>query len=235
MTTRRDFLTGAAATAVALLTGASRARALGAMPMGAMPMGAMPMGAMPMGAMQQGGQRGMVHDSSLVRDSTNLFAMDQGAAQSVRLPPKPGATPLLTPLERDALERQIHCQCSCTLDVFTCRTTDFSCQVSPAMHRDVLALVDGGYSPKEILDAFVGVYGERARMAPTKTGFNLIAWFLPGVAIVVGGGSLAVLIRRWGRLSEARAASHGIIPLHVDATPAELAQLEAAVKGDDRE
>jgi hypothetical protein len=36
-------------------------------------------------------QRGVMHDSSIVRDTTNLFAMDQAAARSVRLPPKPNA------------------------------------------------------------------------------------------------------------------------------------------------
>ncbi|HEU4996107.1 MAG TPA: cytochrome c-type biogenesis protein CcmH, partial [Gemmatimonadaceae bacterium] len=112
--------------------------------------------------------------------------MDPTAARSVRLAPKPGASPSMTPDERDALEHRIRCQCGCTLDVFTCRTTDFSCQVSPAMHRDVLALVEGGHSAQEILDAFVNVYGERALMAPTKTGFNLVGYILPGAAIAAG-------------------------------------------------
>ena len=40
--------------------------------------------------------------------------------------------------KRDELEHQIHCQCGCNLDVYTCRTTDFSCEVSPrdAPRRD---------------------------------------------------------------------------------------------------
>lgn len=131
-------------------------------------------------------QRPMMHDSSIVRDTNNLFAMDQSAALPVRLPPKPGATPVLTDAQRDELEHHLHCQCGCTLDVFTCRTTDFTCQVSPAMHRDVVELVRGGYSAQEIIDAFVGVYGERALMAPNKSGFNLIAWFAPGIAVLAG-------------------------------------------------
>jgi cytochrome c-type biogenesis protein CcmH len=158
--------------------------------------------------------------------------MDQGAAKPVRLPPKAGATPLLTPLERDALERRLHCQCSCTLDVFTCRTTDFSCQVSPAMHRDVMGLVAGGYSGQEILDAFVGTYGQRALMAPSGSGFNLLAWFTPGVVLVAAGGALFVLLRRWGKLGEQRGEVRHVSPA-VNATPDELARLEAAVKGDD--
>jgi cytochrome c-type biogenesis protein CcmH len=179
-------------------------------------------------------QRGAMHDSSIVRDSTNLFAMDQSAAQPVRLPPKPGAKPSMTALDRDALERRIHCQCGCTLDVFTCRTTDFSCQVSPAMHRDVMALVEGGYGAEEIIDAFVGQYGERARMAPKKSGFNLLAWLTPGAAVVVAGGLLAVFLRRLGHKPAASAASVAFRN-NVGATSDELAQLDAAVKGENAE
>ena len=91
---------------------------------------------------QQPDRSAMLHDTSMVRDSQNLFAMDQMAAKSVSLPAKPNAIPLLTVPQRDELEHHIRCQCGCTLDVFTCRTTDFSCQVSPAMHRDVMALLN---------------------------------------------------------------------------------------------
>jgi cytochrome c-type biogenesis protein CcmH len=187
----------------------------------------------------QQGQRGMVHDSSMVKDSTNLFAMDQEAALPVRLPPKPNARPSMTDKERDDLEHRVHCQCGCTLDVFTCRTTDFSCQVSPAMHRDIVQLVHDGYGAQEIIDAFVNVYGERALMAPKTSGFHLLAWILPGAALVAGGGALALLLKRWGERSRERVERAAATTPFVatrgdsDATPEELARLEAAVRGDD--
>ena len=177
-------------------------------------------------------QRGAMHDSSIVRDTTNLFAMDQSAAKAVRLPPKPNATPVLTNVQRDELEHYIRCQCGCTLDVFTCRTTDFSCQVSPAMHADILALVQGGYGAQEILDAFVSTYGERALMAPKKSGFNLLAWFTPGVAVLVAGTLIAVWLRRWKNEPPPILSASTTAP--IDATQDELARLEAAVRGDDR-
>ena len=95
----------------------------------------------------------------------------------------------MTPMQRDALEHQIRCQCGCTLDVYTCRTTDFSCQVSPAMHRDIMALVEGGYSAQEILDAFVDTYGERALMAPKKEGFNWAGYLVPFGALAAGAAA----------------------------------------------
>ena len=186
---------------------------------------------------QQAGQpdrSAMLHDSMVVRDTQNLFAMDQDAARSVTLPPKPNAVPLLTDSDRDDLEHRIRCQCGCTLDVYTCRTTDFSCRVSPAMHRDVMALVKGGYSAQEIIDAFVGAYGERVLMAPRKSGFDLLAWFAPGVGVIAGAIGLGLLLRRWRSQARTPSPADGMLGRPVamiDATPEELARLEAAVRG----
>ena len=166
-------------------------------------------------------------------DSSNLFAMDQSASRPVRLPPKPGAHPVLTAAERDAVEHRIRCQCGCTLDVYTCRTTDFSCQVSPAMHRDVLSLAAGGYTAREILDAFVGVYGERVLMAPPAEGFNLFGWLAPFIALGIGGVAVAVLLRSWRRTPRAVTLAPPRVGAASDATPAELARLEALVRDDE--
>ena len=178
-------------------------------------------------------QPGVVHDSNIARDTTNLFVMDQRAAQAVVRPPRRDAKPIVTDAQRDDLEHHIRCQCGCTLDVYTCRTTDFSCQVSPAMHRDVIGLVQGGYGAQEIIDAFLDTYGERVLMAPRKSGFNLVGWITPGLALVVGAFVVAVLIRRWGRAAAIDRAADARTATPVDATPDELARLAAAVKGDD--
>ena len=165
-------------------------------------------------------------------DSSNLFAMDQSASRPVRLPPRPSARVVVSADERDALEHRLRCQCGCTLDVYTCRTTDFSCQVSPSMHRDVMSLVSGGYSAQEIIDAFVGVYGERVLMAPSATGFNLLGWVAPFA--VLGGGAIlvAVLLRTWRRPATAESSSPVAPARSSDATEAELARLDAAVRDD---
>ena len=166
-------------------------------------------------------------------DSSNLFAMDQSASRPVRLPPKPGSRVVVSAAERDALEHRIRCQCGCTLDVYTCRTTDFSCQVSPSMHRDVMGLVAGGYTSQETLDAFVGVYGERVLMAPPAAGFNLLGWIAPFA--VLGGGTVLVvsLLRRWRRQAPVAPLAAPQTSRPTDATDDELARLEAAVRDDE--
>ncbi len=40
------------------------------------------------------------------------------------------------------------------------------------MHRDVMALVEGGHSAQEIIDAFVGTYSQRVLMAPPRSGIQ---------------------------------------------------------------
>ena len=72
------------------------------------------------------------------------------------------------------IERKLKCTCGCNLDIFTCRTTDFTCQFSPALHKDVLQLRGEGKSPDEVIAAFVAKHGEQILMAPPAEGFNLV-------------------------------------------------------------
>jgi cytochrome c-type biogenesis protein CcmH len=138
--------------------------------------------------------------------------------------------PVLDQAGRDELEHHLHCQCGCNLDVYTCRTTDFSCEVSPAMHRDVMALVAGGYSAPEIIAAFKNVYGDRVLMAPPTSGFDIAAWITPFVALLAGIALVLVVLRRL----RAPAAAPAISPVIADATPTEQARLDALVRSDDR-
>ena len=103
------------------------------------------------------------------------------------------------------VESRLRCTCGCNLDVYTCRTTDFTCGTSPAMHREVVQLVEQGKSADEILEAFIAQHGEMVLMAPKKEGFNLAAYFVPGAAISLVGGMLIWILAR--RRSMVAAAS----------------------------
>jgi cytochrome c-type biogenesis protein CcmH len=135
----------------------------------------------------------------------NFAPMQQDAYRPTLRSAKPDATPKLTDDQRDALEHRIKCQCSCILDVYTCRTTDFTCSVSPSMHRDVMRLIAGGYDADEILAAFVETYGEVAMTEPVKQGFNWAGYFAPSVALLTGGVVLTMLVRKW--TAESRVAA----------------------------
>jgi cytochrome c-type biogenesis protein CcmH len=164
--------------------------------------------------------------------------MPQTAYKPVSLPNKPNATPLVAQLQRDELERGLKCACPCKLDVFTCRTTDFQCGISPAMHSDVVRLIAGGYSADEIIAAFTTVYGERVLMAPVKEGFNIMGYVVPFITVGVGATMLITLLQRWKRETAAEAplvVSKSVLPISgtiPEATDDERRRLEAAVRGD---
>jgi len=132
------------------------------------------------------------------------------------------------------LEKRLKCQCGCNLDIYTCRTTDFTCTTSPALHREIVALRGQNKSAQEILDAFVQEYGEQALMAPKPEGFNLAGYFVPGVLMLLGVGALTAWITRRQR-QVALDSTVGSVPnadaaaLAAGATPEEIEQLKQAL------
>jgi cytochrome c-type biogenesis protein CcmH len=132
--------------------------------------------------------------------------------------------------EVQAIEQRLACNCGCTLDVFTCRTTDFSCTYSPRLHREVLALRQTGLTAQQILDAFVAKYGEKALMAPKPEGFNLAGYLVPGAAIAAAGAVLfAVISRRRAALAEGSQSAAAEEPGH-NPSPEELERLQRALE-----
>ena len=124
------------------------------------------------------------------------------------------------------LEKRLRCTCGCGLDVYTCRTTDFSCTTSPAMHRQVLGLLDRGLTEEQVVQAFVDEHGQSVLMAPPKKGFNLAAYFVPGIAIVVASAVLFVVLRRWTRATAAAPAAVAAGTGTPQGSPDELARLQ---------
>ena len=127
-----------------------------------------------------------------------------------------------------AIEKKLKCSCGCGLDIYTCRTTDFTCTYSPALHKEVVNLKEQGSSDQQIIDAFVAKYGEAALMAPPRRGFNLAGYFVPSLALIVAAVILVRVLRRWTREAE---PAPGMIesPRTADipnASPAELKRLQ---------
>ena len=140
------------------------------------------------------------------------FTQEQGEgrdSQSEQLPyPRMAGTPKerISDYENDpfiiGIEEKLRCTCGCNLDVYTCRTTDFTCGTSPAMHREVVQLIESGSTAQEVIDAFVSEYGEMVLMAPKKEGFNIVGYVLPGMAITVVGAMMLWILSRKNRVAE---------------------------------
>lgn len=160
----------------------------------------------------------------------------QGATGTLRDPSVVGRPRQPTAIRGDeaeiqAIEQQLACNCGCTLDVFTCRTTDFTCTYSPTLHREVLALRDDGKTARQILDAFVDKYGEKALMAPKPEGvINLTGYLLPGALIAAAAAGLALFItRRKAAVAAATVSTGPASPREVHASPEELDRLRRAL------
>jgi len=134
------------------------------------------------------------------------------------------------------LEKGLRCTCGCNLDIYTCRTTDFSCTVSPSLHREILALHNEGKTADEIIAAFVAQYGDEVLMSPKPEGFNLAGYLVPGIVMVVAGLLLTahLLRRRRERVAVPVGASdRKDVLAGIDASPAELERLRQELLRED--
>lgn len=164
-------------------------------------------------------------------------AQDTTAGPSGRLYDPTWAGPSVQPVTaRDndagiqAIEKRIKCTCGCGLDVYTCRTTDFTCPVSPKMHAQVLSLAEAGNSPEQIIATFVQQHGIEILMAPPRSGFNLIGYYAPYALIVAAGAFLIWAMSRWVRRGARAPASAAIAGAPAAASAAELEDLQAALR-----
>jgi len=93
-----------------------------------------------------------------------------------------------------AIEEHLMCYCGCTdLTVRVC-----NCGVAAGIKDDIRDRLAKGQSPDEVEAAYVARYGEQIRSAPTRSGFNLLAWIMPFAVVLAAGAAIVVLVRRWG-------------------------------------
>jgi cytochrome c-type biogenesis protein CcmH len=165
-------------------------------------------------------------------------AVDQSETGTLRDPASAGrARERVNPEDNDAevmaVEKRLQCTCGCTLDIYTCRTTDFTCTYSPELHKEVLALRAEGKGAEEIVAAFVAKYGEKVLMAPKPVGFNWAGYLLPGTLLLLVGGALFAFLKRRSSAQQLLATA-APVPAPADASPEEMARLEQALKEAER-
>ena len=93
----------------------------------------------------------------------------------------------------------ILCDCGChPQSVHAC-----ACGRAEEMREEIAAaLASGGpggkpQTGKQVIAAYVARYGEKIRIAPTKRGFNLVAWLGPSIVLLGAGIAVAFALRRW--------------------------------------
>ena len=81
------------------------------------------------------------------------------------------------------------CPCGCNMLVSAC-----VCETAKKITAQVAQMIEKGQSKEEIIQSFVSTHGEKILAAPTKKGFNLTAWILPFLAIILGAGGIYIFI-----------------------------------------
>ncbi len=95
----------------------------------------------------------------------------------------------------EKLGHQMMCMCSCNQILMECNHV--GCTYSDTMRKELTAAVDAGKTDQEVLAMFVEKYGTTVLAAPTHSGFDRVAWLLPYIALVVGIGGVALVVRAW--------------------------------------
>jgi cytochrome c-type biogenesis protein CcmH len=95
-----------------------------------------------------------------------------------------------------SIQNELACFCGCGMTIQGC-LGGMTCSESKAVSKQVASLLEDGKTKTQVLQAMVAQYGERILAAPTKEGFNLTAWILPFVALLIGGVIVAKVIARW--------------------------------------
>lgn len=107
---------------------------------------------------------------------------------------------------------QVYCMCGgCVTSLNTCPMQ--FCEVKEGMHSIIRADLEQGKTEPEILQDLVNRYGEKVLAAPPARGFNLTAWLLPGVGLLIGLFLAITIVRRWRKPTAEAAAPAGAPPV----------------------
>ncbi|MDD5558723.1 cytochrome c-type biogenesis protein [Candidatus Methylomirabilis sp.] len=97
-----------------------------------------------------------------------------------------------------SLEKQTH-ELAAELRCPVCQNlsvADSPSEMAIQMREIIIEKLKNGESPEQVRGYFVSRYGEWILLAPTRRGFNWLAWLLPFVAILGGAGIIVLTIRR---------------------------------------
>jgi len=87
------------------------------------------------------------------------------------------------------------CQCGCGLTVANCNHP--MCSFSVPVRAEIDSMIGRGMSRAQIIAFYRHKFGEKVLSAPTAEGFNLLAWTMPFLAVLLGGAFIVITANRW--------------------------------------
>lgn len=89
--------------------------------------------------------------------------------------------------------RQVRCPtCNTPLDVS-------NAPVAQDMKAYIAKRIEAGWSEQRIIDGLVDEFGPQVLATPPKSGFDLIAWVVPALAVALGLAAIPIIARTWAR------------------------------------
>jgi cytochrome c-type biogenesis protein CcmH/NrfF len=124
----------------------------------------------------------------------------------------------------ESLGEHVMCLCGCVAILNHC--PHLNCSMQAEERATIQKAIDEGKDEPAILQLMVQQYGTKVLAAPPTQGFNLAAWILPGLGLVLGLSLVVVIVRRWRgpRLAPASAETSS------DVDPKLLAAVEDEMK-----
>lgn len=104
-----------------------------------------------------------------------------------------------------SLSNKLACLCGCGTTLIACPHD--SCSFAIPTRKAMMKMIDNGMSGKQIVAQLVSTRGERILAAPSFSGFNLVAWLTPYIAIIIVGTGIIMLMRTWVSRQKLAAAS----------------------------
>jgi cytochrome c-type biogenesis protein CcmH len=99
-------------------------------------------------------------------------------------------------IEKD-IGNKVYCLCGCVTTLNHCPM--LHCAEKEEMHSIIRADLQKGMAEPAILQDLVDRFGEKVLAAPPARGFNLAAWVLPGIGLLLGLMLAIAIVRRWRR------------------------------------
>ncbi len=95
--------------------------------------------------------------------------------------------------------QEVRCPtCNTPLDVS-------SSPVAMDMKAYIARRIEQGWTKQQIIDGLVGEFGPTVLATPPKSGFDLIAWIVPALAVAAGLCAIPIVARTWSRRGGATA------------------------------
>ena len=109
------------------------------------------------------------------------------------------AQPLLGERESEVAFRRVSnrllCQCGCNYMVLSCNHLD--CPSATYIRKTIKTSLADGMSEDVIVANFVDQYGVQILPEPPLHGFSLMAWVMPFLALLLGGGGVSYVLWQW--------------------------------------